>query len=554
MQWYHARQQELEEQLQMMERMMEDNEAKHLSEIQRERDLREAADSCNSGNLADSNKLLKTLQEREKLIELRERELNVTERELKIPKDAKIHDTDTDSDSDSAPMIFCSGNISDAETNVILDLADILDLEKRLRNDRFQIATVTSLFESYVTRSPSLLEHLNTAKSRFSVEWALNGFLREFTALVKVRKSATIQVIKVLCLARISESMKTKVKSAVKYASSIRLEILKTSVSVVKKDGLIPATDSVHDVKTLRELPGIIQLLDPLLSKASRCDHWTSIGEFVCEVACFVNDRKERLSTAKQCLDDFVGTGFIDFDLFVSEFERRFNICTSWFKKPIESDFDKIQRMLTTCPQIVKMKYADRVTDSKTDFDEFAASWTEFRSFIQDIWKCAFQGVQLQRSLGIGPDTTSISYSAAATNNTVPVRAPLDSSPSSYENAFKDINIRCVICATDFQFSSSQQMEYKKKGYENHPKRCPKCRGQVCDLFSTPEGCTYGDNCKFLHPAAAPDSGNDTTAGSPLKAAQPAPRRKYPCHFFEAGRCDKGDSCPFSHDKAPDKP
>ena len=241
---------------------MEDNEAKHLSEIQRERDLREAANSCNSGNQTDSNNLLKTLQEREKLIELRERELNVTERELKIPKDAKIHDTDTDSDSDSAPMIFCSGNISDAETNVILDLADILDLEKRLRNERFQIATVTSLFESYVTRSPSLLEHLNTAKSGFSVEWALNRFLQEFTALVKVRKSATIQVIKVLCLARISESMKTKVKSAVKYASSIRLEILKTSVSVVKKDGLIPATDSVHDLKTLRELPGIIQLLD----------------------------------------------------------------------------------------------------------------------------------------------------------------------------------------------------------------------------------------------------------------------------------------------------
>ena len=45
MQWYHARQQELEEQLQMMERMMEDNEAKHLSEIQRERDLREAANN-----------------------------------------------------------------------------------------------------------------------------------------------------------------------------------------------------------------------------------------------------------------------------------------------------------------------------------------------------------------------------------------------------------------------------------------------------------------------------------------------------------------------------
>ena len=45
-----------------------------------------------------------------------------------------------------------------------------------------------------------------------------------------------------------------------------------------------------------------------------------------------------------------------------------------------------------------------------------------------------------------------------------------------------------------------------KKGFENNPKRCAKCRGQVCDLFSSTGDCPYGVDCKFLHPASGDNS------------------------------------------------
>ena len=210
-----------------------------------------------------------TLREKERLLDLKERELKIAERELQISKAAAKTDPDSDSDSDSVAMIFCSGNISDVETDVLLDLADMLELERGLQNERFQIATITSLFEYYVSRSTSLVEHLDAVRSGYSVEWALNQFLREFTALVKVRQSATLQVIKVLCLSKISDSLETKVKSAVKYAGSVSFDVLKNS-NASENNGMIPATDSIHDLKTLRELPGMIQLLDPQISKASR--------------------------------------------------------------------------------------------------------------------------------------------------------------------------------------------------------------------------------------------------------------------------------------------
>ena len=544
MDWYHARQTDLMQQVQMMERLIEDKEERHQQEIQEERELRN--EDARTSALREKSNSNETLREKERLLDLKERELKIAERELQISKAAAKTDPDSDSDSDSAAMIFCSGNISDAETDVLLDLADMLELERGLRNERFQIATITSLFEYYVSRSTSLTEHLDAVKSGYSVEWALNRFLREFTALVKVRKSATLQVIKVLCLSKISDSLKTKVKSAVKYAGSVSFDVLKNS-NASENDGMIPATDSIHDLKTLRELPGMIQLLDPQTSKASRCEHWEEIGKFICEVACYVSDRKQRLLAAKQVLEEFVGTSYVDFDLFVAEFERRFNICTSWFKKPIETDFDKIQRVLVQCPQVVKLKYSDHVTDSKNTIDEFMISWTEFRSLLQLLWKSAFDGVQLQRSLGITHDITQISYSGAAAGNfTAQSPTSMRPPPLSNEQVFQDKNISCIVCETDFLFSSAQQEGYKKKGLEHDPKRCPKCRGQVCDLFTSTGNCPYGSDCKFLHP----DSGTDAPATSEEQAYKRKP--KYPCRFFEAGRCMKGADCPFVHATAED--
>ena len=48
--------------------------------------------------------------------------------------------------------------------------------------------------------------------------------------------------------------------------------------------------------------------------------------------------------------------------------------------------------------------------------------------------------------------------------------------------------------------------------------------------------CPYGDECNFDHPDPSQDGKN-------VK-----PRPKYPCRFFEAGRCQKGGDCAFSHE------
>ncbi|MBI2858586.1 MAG: zinc-ribbon domain containing protein [Chloroflexi bacterium] len=42
--------------------------------------------------------------------------------------------------------------------------------------------------------------------------------------------------------------------------------------------------------------------------------------------------------------------------------------------------------------------------------------------------------------------------------------------------SFADKTLKCVDCANDFVFTSSEQEMFASKGYANEPKRCPDCR------------------------------------------------------------------------------
>jgi hypothetical protein len=44
------------------------------------------------------------------------------------------------------------------------------------------------------------------------------------------------------------------------------------------------------------------------------------------------------------------------------------------------------------------------------------------------------------------------------------------------EKKMEDKTLVCVDCGEEFVFTVGEQEFYKEKGFENDPKRCPKCR------------------------------------------------------------------------------
>ena len=173
-------------------------------------------------------------------------------------------------------MTFSSGSISSPDADVILDLANILGLEPKLYNERRQIGTLMSLFETTVDRSPSLQHALQKAldsvNAGFAVGWVLDRFSREFTSLVKIRQQSTLDVVRVIALSRMSDALKVKVQSSVKISASVALSDLKNLSVSAESTGIIPVLSTESCLKSMQELPGIIELRNS--DGARRLVHW----------------------------------------------------------------------------------------------------------------------------------------------------------------------------------------------------------------------------------------------------------------------------------------
>jgi len=66
-----------------------------------------------------------------------------------------------------------------------------------------------------------------------------------------------------------------------------------------------------------------------------------------------------------------------------------------------------------------------------------------------------------------------------------------------------------------------------------------------CTFFSSPQGCRFGETCRFKHGDSTPTSGS--AQGSPYAGGAPSPSGDGTCRFFRLGTCRNGDNCQFSH-------
>ena len=101
-----------------------------------------------------------------------------------------------------------------------------------------------------------------------------------------------------------------------------------------KFDGKMPTLESRFKLMKLAELPGMLQLQNS--NSLAKEEHWSQIGEFVCAVATYVDDRKSQLENAKWNLNGFTCVEYKDCDLVLSDYETLRDIFFDWFRGQIE--------------------------------------------------------------------------------------------------------------------------------------------------------------------------------------------------------------------------
>jgi hypothetical protein len=414
-------------------------------------------------------------------------------------------------------------SISDPAGNVIHDLSACVLLEDRLVNEKTSVATVQALYDHATHRHPQLKTILGSVSIGKSLKFAIDAFRNLFQSLFKPTKR-TKAMVSILAASELSSSAAIKTKAAIKAAAAARFQDLSSLAINAAETGCIPVVDSALKTLTLTQLPGIAEL-QSYKNPVDIETHWAAIETFIVNAVCYVRFEKQELLSARNELQRFEASSATDKYETVALYEDLFDVCTSWFGAPIETDYDKIQRFVSKCPTIVRTEYANEITLIK--LDELRMTWDGFQPVLSKVWEAAFSKQQLYSDLGLG--TTLPSKQIAA--NTQHLSA---------------INLTCSVCSTTFEFTAKQQSDYKTKDY-SQPKKCKQCResdstnhDKACDNFSSNGTCSFGDSCKYRHAPA-------TFSGRRLPQLLPGEIKK-PCRAFkDTGQCSAGDKCTHQH-------
>ena len=526
------------EHLEMMENLLESNELRSRAELGAEFNRREGLEH----ELIDLGRAMRQMAQ---------------ELEDKKNRDKKKRqEADKDEDEDGNEKFESELTISDPAGDLMDDLSMCRPLEDKLKNSKASVTTVAGLLDHALEKHGSLRSVLKSA-DKYSLEFVVTKFKNKFRSLYHSSK-ATLSVVAILVMSRLKPA---KSIAAAKYAVSVEQIPLIRAIPIARKSGSVPLVQASLKLMTLTALPGAKQLL-ARTDEGEIEEHWKAIEKLVEMVVGFVPDAKSKLAAAKANLNAFNGEQYADVEELLAAYNHLADICTSWFKGETESDYDKILRLLDACPKSVKFEYAEYISPKHDgeSVDEMALTWEEFQELLRKVWTSARVKNQVRSDLGVdgseenpwktvGSQSTTPTqpvYAAGWAGRTATGAGSAGSSASPDQDKVVPSEIVCQKCTTAFVPSMKQYEKLKENGIPL-PRACPKCKGQICDLFRENGECSFGENCKFLHPEEYRKTVEKENVTGKSRHAAFANQK---CRFANLGKCLKGDKCEFSHENA----
>jgi len=473
------------------------------------------------------------MKEREKELKEEVTRLRTTASEKRARGIEDLNEVIWAEDDDSG---LSGAKLAGSGVDPVLELCALLNLESSLRNEKTGMVTVYELFNAGAVKA--LMEKFEVFAAGSSLAFALQQFVGAFRALKRSRVQ-TSKMISVLALQALSTGIDTKVRAAVVESVSITYETRVSAISDVKKSGDGIAQNSELAGFDMRHMPGIVELFKTE-SDEEKKKIWSSVCDYVIEKICFSGEKMLKLDLAKANIAMFDGSEAMDYDLFIAESENLFAIAESWYGKQLLDDYHMQEWYQKKCPIRVKAEYDVYVAHE--EIDELNMTMNEFKNNLKKMWKRAWK----KGSIGESPLNQTLDVPRALTNVNQNVLG-VKTGNHHEDSQLKDLELQCRVCNETFKFTVQEQETHVRLGFDNRPTKCPKHRPpKLCFKWRDDGECPFGENCDFDHPVEAKGKGSeyDKLAGK---------QKRYPCRFFEAGRCQQGDKCPFIHVKEDEK-
>jgi hypothetical protein len=429
-------------------------------------------------------------------------------------------------------------SLSDPAVNVLMELMDIVALPPALCNHKFDIQTISDLFDKTVAKSESLKAIVDQRAPGSSLLFVMTKFVNIFGAKRGLDMS-TKNLLKLLATYELCPTTHPRLQLGLKTACVLthaeRLDLM----SVVRKTGSLPAIENIYYSSTILELPGIQELME-LNVEVSEREAIKSLCDFVMAYACFQSNIKGKLIAATLAWKGFSAHAFEDCENVISTEESLYGVCLSW-GLPCTDEFERAQRLIKSSPQAIQAAYVDYVSDDKNKINELDLTFAAFLVVYRKVWDLALRITTLKNEFGldiaapIQRAAPALKYPAVA----APAASPLPVSQPAQGDDLHDITIPCKGCFKGFMHTVSQQQLHIRKGYESSPVWCPDCKPKKsCHQFASTGSCDFGDNCSFTH------GNQETIKGHRLQPLTPGQYSQV-CKY--AAHCERGDECPFQH-------
>ena len=105
-----------------------------------------------------------------------------------------------------------------------------------------------------------------------------------------------------------------------------------------------------------------------------------SFVDFVLSRVSYVPDKLARFDISRAKYNAFSGITYTDCDLLFADEERMFQVCSSWKGNVFLDDYDRAERFIAICPDIVRSEYAENIVDINL------LGWPGFKAHLRNVW------------------------------------------------------------------------------------------------------------------------------------------------------------------------